>query len=198
MTHGLEKAISGLKKTVEQYKKQDLIKIGKDRIEIQVNDKQFWGSIFYLSLIILTPFSLLLYYLFFNQNNSEVFWLLLFVILFSYELRRKILGDNILTINLKDGFLEVRNINAVFKKFFKVRLITFSDLAKVTMEEKAAYSKYKTVEWYELTVYDKRTNKTVLTSFDDKFPLPSIGNRVKLIIDLILKEQKEFDKSSSS
>lgn len=198
MNPGLEKAISGLKMTVEQHKRHDLVKISNDQIEVRVNGKQFWGTILYVSLVILTPLSLLVYYLFFNKDNSEVFWLSVFVVVFAYELYRILRGDNVLVINLKEGYFEVQNINAVFTKLFKKRKVMFSALTKVAMEEKSVYSKYRRIKWYELAVYDKQSNRTILSSFDEKAPLPKIGNRVKLVVDLILKEQRKYLKSSSS
>lgn len=147
MNPGLEKAISGLKMTVEQHKRHDLVKISNDQIEVRVNGKQFWGTILYVSLVILTPLSLLVYYLFFNKDNSEVFWLSVFVVVFAYELYRILRGDNVLVINLKEGYFEVQNINAVFTKLFKKRKVMFSALTKVAMEEKSVYSKYRRIKW---------------------------------------------------
>jgi hypothetical protein len=191
------KAISGLNKCVEQYKKQHLIKIFQDKIVVNVNDNQLWGTILYLVLIILIPLFILLYYLYIDNTNSEIFWTLIWLLWFGYELYKILRGDNVLVINLQEEYFEIENIDAVFKKLFRKRKVLFSDLAKVCMEEKSVYSKRR-IKWYELTVYDQENNRTVLSSFDENFPLPSIGNRVKLIIDLILKEQKEYNKSSSS
>jgi hypothetical protein len=59
----LENRIQGLQKIAEQYGKQNLIKITSDKIIVNVNDRQLWGTVFYLSLLILTPAGLLIYYL---------------------------------------------------------------------------------------------------------------------------------------
>ena len=72
MNHGIEKAISGLNKCAEQYKKQHLIKIFKDRIVVNLNDNQLWGTMFYLMLIILTPILILLYYFYPNKNYQNI------------------------------------------------------------------------------------------------------------------------------
>ncbi|MDB5118831.1 MAG: hypothetical protein JWN56_49 [Sphingobacteriales bacterium] len=198
MNHGIEKAISGLSECAKHYKKQHLIKISKETIIVKVNDNQLWGTLLYLLLIMLTPLLILVYYLYVDNTNSDIFWALIWLLWFGYELYRILRGDNILIINLEGRYFEVENINAIFKTLVRKRRVLFSDIAKANMEEKFIYSRYRRIKWYELTIYDKEKSRIVLSSFDEKFPLPSIGNRVKLIVDLILKEQKQFIKSSSS
>jgi hypothetical protein len=194
----LENRIQGLQKIAEQYGKQNLIKITSDKIIVNVNDRQLWGTVFYLSLLILTPAGLLIYYLMYDSASTAIFLLLLVLVIYMRELNKILQGDNILIINLKERIFEVQNINALFKNFYPKLKVPFSDLIKSTIEEKSIYTKYQRIKWFELKVYDKRTNSIVLSSFEDKFPLPKICEGVKQIVDSILKEHKEYEQEAAA
>jgi hypothetical protein len=197
MNQSIEKAIFGLQRIVENNNQSHIIKIDDNKIIVSTNENQLFGTLFYLFLLIFTPLSILIYYLNFDNTSSDIFWLLLLLTWYIYELRKILIGDNILTLNLLEGHFEIENINALFKKLFPKRRVLFSDVVKVTLEPKSIHTRSGRIRWNQLTVFDKETNKIVLTSFDDKLPFTTIGHQVKLIIDLILKEQTVRNKDSS-
>ena len=77
----LDKAIIGLNEIVERNNKQDKFIFSKDNIIIDNSSSQN-AVILLLSLILLLPIGLILYYLQVDNVSSIIFWLLLLELIF--------------------------------------------------------------------------------------------------------------------
>lgn len=187
MNRKIEKAVFGLRTLLERNNKQHLISIDKDKIVVNVNQDEYWWVVLIMVLFAITPVIISLYYLFTENDDSSFFLSLVWLFLFSSYIYKIYRGNNILVINFRDRCFEVESANTFLKKIFGKRKVMFSELAKVSMKEQSLKNGYRTMRWYELSIYDKNANRTTLLSFDTEFPLSSIGTQVKLITDLILK-----------
>jgi len=189
----LEKAINGLTELVARHNKQEQIKISKDTIIIANNSSQFWGTIFYLTLIVLLPAGLLVYYLISDKTNSTIVWLLLLELIFVYQLYKMLLGDTVLIINIQEKYFQADNINGVFKRFFTSKKISFSEITKVELNEKSVSSKGGAIRWLQLSVFDKELHKIALTDFNNNYPESFIAEKVKFLIDVIIWTEKRIN-----
>ena len=88
-------------------------------------------------VIILFPWAALIYYLLVD-NASQIIIISLFLLdlVFINDLHKTLKGDTILTINLKDKIFKSENINGIFKKFYPIKIIKFSEIEKVDIKEK--------------------------------------------------------------
>lgn len=187
----LDKAINGLNELVQRHKKQDKFKISKDYITIEANGSQFWGTIFYVSVTLLLPAGLLVYYLLTDNTNTIIFWLLLFEVLFGYDLWKMTKGNTVLTIDFTTKQFRIENINGVFKTWFKTKSIAFDELTEVCLKEKSVASKYSRTVWLQLTGTDKQKNSIVFTDMSNDYPESSIARKVKVLFDVIIWTQKQ-------
>lgn len=143
----LDKAINGLNELVQRHNKQDKFKVSKDYITIEANGSEFWGTIFYVSVILLLPAGLLVYYLLTDNTNTIIFWLLLFEFLFGYDLWKMTKGNTVLTIDFTTKQFRIENIKGVFKTWFKTKSIAFDELKEFCLKEKSVASKYSRTVW---------------------------------------------------
>src|SRR4051794_36190219 len=123
----LDKAINGLNEIVERNK-QDKFIFSKDTIIIGKSSSQF-GAILLLSLILLLPIGLVLYYFMVNRANSTIFWLLLIELILLNDFYKLLRGATILTINLKEKYIGTDNTLSFLKKIFPSNKISFSEIA---------------------------------------------------------------------
>ena len=188
----LDKAINGLQEIVTRHKKQDKFQISKDKIIINSNKPELWGTVFYLALLILLPAGIIIYYLFVDKSDPIIFWLLLFDVVFIYNLYKLIRGSTILTIDINKKYFQVENINALFKKFFPAKKVPFSDIVNSDLLEKSISSKYSSTRWLQLVVEDKEKNKIVLTDLSEKYPESFIARKVKFFVDVIIWTEKQI------
>ncbi|KAA0990048.1 hypothetical protein [Dyadobacter aurulentus] len=187
MNRKTEKSVLRLSHFIRKHKHDHLIKIGKDRIVIDVNDRSLTGSIFYLSFMLVIPFVLGLYSLI-SYDLGEALVVLLWLIYSTYEAYHMIRGENILIVDLVQSRFEVENINPVFKWLFHKRILNFSRIAKTTLSQEGVGVNIK---WLEISVHDKNNRKIILSNFKNTFPSKSIANVVKEMLDIILKEHRD-------
>jgi hypothetical protein len=187
----LDKAINGLHELVQRHNKQAKFKITKDYITIEANGPQFWETIFYVSVILLLPSGILGYYLLTDNTNTIIFWLLLFEILYGYDLWKLTKGNTLLTIDFTTKQFRIENINGIFKSWFKNRSIAFDELTEVYLKEKSILSKHERIVWLQLTGTDKQKNSIVFTDMSSDYPESFIAKKVKLLFDIIIRTQKQ-------
>ena len=186
----LEGAINGLKAIVERYNRQDTFKITNDKIIIGNNTSQLWGTISYLTLLILLPTGLLIYYLCFDKSNSAIFWLALIDILFIYDLHKMVSGNAILTIDFNKKLIQVDNNNGLFKHIFKPKFISFDSLQNIEIKEKSVSGKVSNA-WLRLIAIQKDNSKIILTDFSTIFPESIIADKVKFLFEVIIWTEKQ-------
>jgi hypothetical protein len=188
MNRKTEKSILRLSHFVKKHKHDHLIKIDKDRIVIDVNDRSVGGSIFYFGFMLLIPFFLVIYFLIINYNLGEAGAVFLWLAYGAYYAYYMIRGDNILIVDLAQSRFEVENTNPVFKGLFHKKILNFSQIVRTTLSEQNAGIRIK---WLEISVHDNNNTKIVLSSFKNTFPSKSIANVVKEMLDIILKEHRD-------
>lgn len=185
----LDKAIKGLKEIVERNKMEDRFSFSGETVIINTNIAPFWISIITLMVIVLFPLAALIYYLLVD-NASQIIIISLFLLelVFINDLHKTLKGDTILTINLKDKIFKSENINDIFKKFYPIKIIKFSEIEKVDIKEKSiSYNN----RWLQLLVIDKEEKKTILTNFSTNYPESFIATKVKFLVEVIIWTEKQ-------
>ena len=182
----LDKAIKGLNEIVERNK-QDKFIFSKDTIVIGKNSSQF-GAILLLSLILLLPIGLVLYYFMKDNASSNIFWLLLVELILLNDFYKLLRRNTILTINFKEKYIGADNTLTILKKVFPSNRISFSEIAKVDLKEKS-------ISWqqqrYQLMAFSKNNNSIVLTDFSKVYPESLIATKVKFLIEVIIWTEKQ-------
>ena len=183
----LDKAINGLNVIVERNNKQDKFIFLKDNIIIDNSSSQN-VAILLISLILLLPIGLILYYLQADNASSIIFWLLLLEILFINDFFKLLRGNTTLTINFKGKYIQADNALTKLKKIFPNKIISFSEISKVELKEKSISWRQ---QWFQLLVYDKYNNSFVLTDFSKTYPESLIADKVKFLLEVIIWTEKQ-------
>ena len=183
----LDKAINGLNVIVERNNKQDKFIFLKDNIIIDNSSSQN-VAILLISLILLLPIGLILYYLQADNATSIIFWLLLLEILFINDFFKLLRGNTTLTINFKGKYIQADNALTKLKKIFPNKIISFSEISKVELKEKSISWRQ---QWFQLLVYDKYNNSFVLTDFSKTYPESLIADKVKFLLEVIIWTEKQ-------
>jgi len=103
----LEKAINGVNEIVERNNMQDKFIFSNGKIIINGNSSSQLGGILLMTLILILPIGLFLYYLIVDKTNSIIFWSLLLKILFVNDFYKLFRGNTTLTIDFKEKFIHV-------------------------------------------------------------------------------------------
>ena len=187
----LDKAIKGLQELVQRHNRAVQFQFSTNEIIINNNKPQVWGTAFYVTLLLLFPTGLLVYYLFVDKTNTIIFWLLLVEILFGYNLYKMVQGNNILTIDFKSKQFQIENIDGLFKKWFPKKIISFSEILQIQLKEKSASSRYSRTVWLRLIATDKVGKQIVLTDLGNDYPESYIAKKVKFLIEVIIWTEKQ-------
>jgi len=194
----LDKAITGLTKILERHNDFKSIKIEKGTILIGDSKPEFWGTIFYIAIVLLLPTILMIYEI---ANKKEIYFsiivLILFLFLFGRDLHKMVRSNVTLQINLKKKELTVENNNGIFKRYFPTQTMSFNEISKAEIIDKAVRSKYSATRWKELTVVGKNQKKYILASFDEKYPSSLIAQKVKFLFDVIIWTEKNAQTQKS-
>ena len=183
----LDKAINGLNEIVQRNKKQDKFIFSSDQLIIDNSSPQL-GAILLISLMLLLPIGLVLYYLLADKSSSIIFWLLLLEIIFINNFYKLLRGQTTLTINFKEKYIQADNALTRLKKIFPTKIIPFSEISKVDLREKSISWRQ---QWFQLTAFDMDTNPIVLTDFSKAYPESFIATKVKFLIDVIIWTEKQ-------
>ena len=182
----LDKAINGLHEIVERNK-QDKFLFSKDTITIGKSSAQF-GAILLLVLVLLLPIGLVLYYFMVDKASSYIFLLLLFELILLKDFYKLLRGNTIFTINFKEKSISSDNVLSILKKIFPSNKVSFSEIAKVELQEKSISWRQ---QWFQLVVFDKDSNSIVLTDFSKVYPESLIATKVKFLIEVIIWAEKQ-------
>ena len=187
----LDKAISGLKKILERNQEFKNITIDKNQIFINNEKPEYWGTIFYIAIVLLVPTILMMFEIAYkNRPYYSLTILTAFLLLFGRDLYKMVRSNVILQINLKANILKVENNNGIFKRFFTNQTISFDEISKVEIVDKAVHSKYSATRWKEVTIFNQHKQKFILASFDEKYPDNLIAQKVKFLFDVVIWTQK--------
>jgi len=182
----LDKAINGLNEIVERNK-QDKFIFSKDTIIIGKSSSQF-GAILLLSLILLLPIGLVLYYFMVDKASSTIFLLLLLELILLNDFYKLLRGATILTINFKEKYIGADNTLSILKEIFPSNKVSFSEIANVDLQEKSISWRQR---WYQLVAFDKDNKSIVLTDFSKVYPESFIATKVKFLIEVIIWTEKQ-------
>ena len=183
----LDKAINGLKEIVQRNKKQDKFIFSNDKLIIDNSSTQF-AAILLISLMLLLPIGLILYYLLADNTSSIVFWLLLLEIIFVNDFYKILRGSTTLTINFEEKYVQADNSLPRLKRIFPTKTIQFSEISKIVLKEKAISWQQ---QWFQLSAYDKNDKIIVLTDFSKAYPESIIADKVRFLIDVIIWTEKQ-------
>ncbi|MBS0645998.1 MAG: hypothetical protein JSR97_05355 [Verrucomicrobia bacterium] len=187
----LDKAITGLKKILERHQDFKSIKIDKNQISIDNDKSEYWGTILYITVVLLVPTILMIFEIAkTNRPYYSLIVLIAFLLLFGRDLYKMVKSNVCLQINFKDNNLNVENNNGIFKKCFPKQTISFDEISKVEIVDKAVHSKYSATRWKEVTMFNKDKQKFNLASFDEKYPDSFIAQKVKFLFDVIIWTEK--------
>ena len=187
----LDKTINGLQELVRRHKKLNTFQVSKNTIIINNLKPQILGTIFYVTVLLLLPAGLLVYYLLVDKTNSAIFWLFLFEILFTYNLYKIVRGNTSLTIDFKAKQFEIENNDGLFKKWFLKKIVLFSDIVEVQLKETSIASKYSRTVWLRITATDKVDRKIIFTDLNNDYPESYIAKKIKFLIDVIIWTEKQ-------
>lgn len=67
-----------------------------------------------------------------------------------------------LQISLKNKELAIENNNGIFKRYLPKQTLTFDEILRAEIIEKAVHSKYSTTRWNEVVVFSKNEKKYIL------------------------------------
>ena len=183
----LDKAIIGLKKILERYQDFKNITIDNNQILVNNNKPEYWGTFFYIAVVLLLPTILMMFEIAYKSRPYySIIVLIAFLLLFGRDLYKMVRNNVSLKINFKDHNLDIENNNGVFKRFFTRQTISFDEISKVEIVNKAVHSKYSATRWKEVTIFNKKKQKFILASFDEKYPDNLIAQKVKFLFDVII------------
>ena len=186
----LEKAINGLNEIVDRNNMQDKFASSNGKIIINRDKSTQLGVILLMTLILLLPIGLILYYLISDKSNSIIFWSLLLEILFVNDFYKLLRGSTTLTIDFKGKFIQADNTLTILKKIFPSKHMHFSEIEKVDLKEKSISWQQ---QWFQLIAFDKDGNEIILTDFQKKYPESFIAEKVKFLFEVIIwTEKKSF------
>jgi hypothetical protein len=158
----LEKAINGLNEIVNRNNMQDKFIFSTGKIIIN-RDRSFQlAAILLMTLILILPIGLILFYLIVDEANSIIFWLLLLEILFVNDFYKLLRGSTTLTIDFQQKFIQTDNTLTTLKKIFPSSHIHFSEIEKTDLKEKSISWQQ---QWFQLIAFDKDRNEIILTDF---------------------------------
>lgn len=183
----LDKAINGLSDIVQRNKRQDKFRVSSDKFIIDNSSPQS-GAILLISLILLLPLGLILYYLLSDNASSIVFWSLLLEIIFVNDFYKLLRGNTTFIIDFNQGYIQAENALTILKQVFPTKTIPFSEIREVVLKEKSiSWQK----QWFQLAVLDKENKTTALTDFSKAYPESLIADKVKFLIDVIIWTEKQ-------
>jgi uncharacterized membrane protein len=160
-----------LKRFWRNTKALKILQLTITRFFVNNSKPEYWGTCFYISVVLLLPIILMIFEI---TNKSRPYFSLIILIAFLFIFGRdlyKMVSSNVsLQINLKDNSLNVENNNGIFKRFYKKQTISFAEISKVEIFNKAVHSKYSATRWKEVTMFNKSEQKIILASFDEKYP----------------------------
>lgn len=183
----LDKAINGLSEIVQRNKRQDKFRVSSDKFIIDNSSPQF-GAILLISLILLLPVGLILYYLLTDDASSIVFWSLLLEIIFVNDFYKLLRGNTTFTIDFNQRYIQAENAFTRLKQIFPTKTIPFSEIREVVLKEK--YISWQQ-QWFQLAVHDKENKTIALTDFSKVYPESLIADKVKFLIDVIIWTEKQ-------
>jgi hypothetical protein len=183
----LEKAINGLNEIVNRNNMQDKFIFSTGKIIIN-RDRSFQlAAILLMTLILILPIGLILFYLIVDEANSIIFWLLLLEILFVNDFYKLLRGSTTLTIDFQEKFIQTDNTLTTLKKIFPSNYIHFSEIEKADLKEKSISWQQ---QWFQLIAFDKDRNEIVLTDFQKNYPESFIAEKVKFLFEVIIWTEK--------
>ena len=183
----LDKAINGLHEIVRRNKKQNQFIFTKDTIIID-NSSSELGAIILLSIILLIPIGLILYYFAVDKTNLIVLLLLVSELLLVHDFYKLLRGNTTLTINFKEKYIGADNTFTSLKQIFPSNKIPFSEINKIDLKETSISWQQ---QWLQLLAFDKHNKKIVLTDFSKVYPESFIATKVKFLIDVIIWTEKQ-------
>ena len=184
----LEKAINGLNEIVDRNNMQDKFASSNGKIIINRDKSTQLGVILLMTLILLLPIGLILYYLISDKSNSIIFWSLLLEILFVNDFYKLLRGSTTLTIDFKGKFIQADNTLTILKKIFPSKHIHFSEIEKTDLKEKSISWQQ---QWFQLIAFDKNRNEIILTDFQKNNPESFIAEKVKFLFEVIIWTEKK-------
>ena len=184
----LEKAINGLNETVNRNNMQDKFIFSAGKIIINRDSSSQLGAILLMTLMLILPIGLILYYLIADNANSIIFWSLLLEILFVNDFYKLLLGSTTLTIDFKERVIQADNTLTTLKKIFPSRHMQFSEIEKADLKEKSISWRQ---QWFQLIAIDKDRNEIILTDFQKKYPESFIAEKVKFLFEVIIWTEKK-------
>ena len=184
----LDKAISGLNEIVDRNNMQNKFIFSKGKIIINRDSSSQLGAILLMTLILILPIGLILYYLLVDKANSIIFWSLLLEILFVNDFYKLLRGNTTLTIDFQGKFIQADNTLTTLKKIFPSRRMHFSEIEKADLKEKSISWQQ---QWLQLIVFDKERNEIILTDFQKKYPESFIAEKMKFLFEVIIWTEKK-------
>lgn len=187
------KSLLWLRSYINKHNKDHLIKIDFGKIVLNTADRSIGGWVLHFTLLLFTPLIWLIYILITSSDSTEIGALILWLaagVYYTYYLSR---GDNIVTIDLIEGYLVVENVHPLLRLVSKKRVVDFSQIARTTISEERAGVN---IRWLEVSYYDQSNAKTILSSFENTFPMATIARRFKEVLDISLKEHRRRSANS--
>lgn len=184
----LEKAINGLNEIVKRNNLQDKFIFSREKIIITRDSSYQLGAILLMTLILLLPIGIILYYSIVDKGNSIILWALLLEILFIHDFYKLLRGSTTLTIDFRGKIIQTDNTLSFLKKIFPSNHIHFSEMEKIDLKEKSISWQQ---QWFQLIAFDKDRNEIVLTDFQKKYPESFIAEKVKFLFEVIIWTEKK-------
>lgn len=184
----LEKAINGLNEIVNRDNMQAKFIFSNEKIIINKDSSSQLGAILLITLMLLLPIGLIIYYLIVDKANSIIFWSLLLEIIFIKNFYKLLRGSTTLTIDFKEKFIQTDNSLSALKNIFPNTKIHFSAIEKVDLREKSISWPQ---QWLQLIAFDKDRNQIILTDFQKKYPESFIAEKVKFLFEVIIWTEKK-------
>jgi hypothetical protein len=183
----LDKAINGLSEIVQRNKRQDKVRVSSDKMIIDNSSPQI-GAILLISLILLLPVGLILYYILSDNSSSIVFWSLLLEIIFVNDFYKLLRGNTTFTIDFNQRYIQAESSLTRLRQIFTTKTIPFSEIREVVLKEKSISWQQ---QWFQLAVYDKENKTIALTDFSKVYPESIIADKVKFLIEVIIWAEKQ-------
>lgn len=186
----LDKAINGLSEIVQRNKRQDKFHVSSDKFIIDNSSPQI-GAILLISLILLLPVGLILYYLLSDNASSIVFWSLLLEIIFVNDFYKLLRGNTNFTIDFNQRYIQAENSLTRLKNIFPTKTIPFSEIGDVTLKDKSISWQQ---QWFQLAVHSNDNKAIAMTDFSKAYPESIIAEKVKFLLEVIIWTEKQNKK----
>lgn len=181
-------AILRFVKNMNNHDSQKKFSLDDKVLSIKYKETGTLGTLFYLLFLIILPIFILINNLLFEDDNVVSGLIIILLILFVYQLKKIIVGENNLEINFDRKSIRLETRNVLFKRIIRNKEIKFSDIKKNELKQQSIFHKYNSSKWLRLYLTNNFDKQYIIMDFSINNDEDFMAKDVKNIIDSIIRD----------